>query len=90
MAADETKKDICVKCNNYFWIDKHHILPKSVFGGEGDIVRLCPNCHRDYHEQLGTKDLKIKNRQFHYDFFAKWMAGGLAILGLLYFLTDFA
>lgn len=80
--ADESKNGHCSKCNIYFWVDKHHILPKATFGGKGDIVRLCPNCHRDYHEQLGTKDLKNPDEQFHYTFFTKWLAGGAIVLAL--------
>ncbi|TAH22688.1 MAG: hypothetical protein EAZ08_00180 [Cytophagales bacterium] len=80
--ADETKKGYYSKCKKYFWIDKHHILPKSIFGGKGDIVRLCPNCHRDYHEQLGTKNLKNPDEHFHYAFFTKWLAGFIIILAL--------
>jgi hypothetical protein len=84
--ADESKKDVCVKCNTLFWVDKHHILPKTVFEGKGDVVRLCPNCHRDYHEHLGRKNLKIKDEKFHYDFFFKWLSGTLVVLGFLYWI----
>jgi len=82
--ANESKKGKCTKCGIWFWTDKHHILPRVTFGGKGDVVRLSPNCHRDYHEHLGTENLKNPDAQFHYEFFAKWLAGLLAlVLGFL-------
>ena len=46
----EAKRGICKKCNKYFYIHNHHILPKSKFGKEGETVELCPNCHTHFHE----------------------------------------
>jgi len=80
---NKDKKKHCDKCGILFWVDKHHILPKTTFGGAGDTVHLCPNCHRDYHEKLGRKNLKNPDEQFHYEFFAKWLAGGLAFILVL-------
>lgn len=61
----ESKKKTCDKCGLFFWVDVHHILPKAVFGGRGDTANLCPNCHRDYHEKLGRKNLKNPDEQFY-------------------------
>lgn len=83
--ADESKKGICEKCGNWFWIDIHHILPVAVFKGKGDTAKLCPNCHRDYHEQLGHKNLKNPDEEFHKDFFLRWLTRLLIIVGILYF-----
>jgi hypothetical protein len=66
--ADESKKENCAKCGIYFWTDKHHILPRAIFGKKGKTVPLCPNCHRDYHEQLGRENLKNPDKNFHYAF----------------------
>jgi len=77
---NESKKKVCAKCGILFWVDKHHILPKAIFKGEGEIVLLCPNCHRDYHEKLGRKNLKNPDTDFHYAFYRKWLAGGLAFV----------
>ncbi len=41
----EAKKGKCEKCNNYFYVHEHHILPKGVFDKKGATVKLCPNCH---------------------------------------------
>jgi len=85
--ADESKKARCEKCGKFFWVDNHHVLPKAVFKGEGDVVKLCPNCHRDYHEHLGRKNLKNPDEKFHKAFFLKWLTGALlALLGVLFFL----
>jgi len=80
MSSEQEK---CDKCGIMFWLDKHHILPKSTFGGKGTIAKLCPNCHREYHRALGSKNLKNPDEQFHYDFFAKWIAGSLALILLV-------
>jgi len=53
------------------WLEKHHILPKSIFGNNDKIAYLCPNCHTDYHQKLGAKNLKNTNAQFHVDFYNK-------------------
>jgi Zn-finger protein len=46
----EAKKGVCTKCNIYFYMHEHHILPKSIFGKKGKTVLLCPNCHTHFHE----------------------------------------
>ncbi len=69
------KKDICEKCGKYGWIENHHVLPQCEFKGEGDIVKLCPNCHTDYHKKLGKKSLHNKSMKFHFEKFYRWLAG---------------
>ncbi len=39
----EARKGKCGKCGNFFYIHKHHILPKSRFGKAGETEDLCPN-----------------------------------------------
>lgn len=46
----EARKGKCEKCGIYFYIHRHHILPKSRFGNKGELVDLCPNCHTHFHE----------------------------------------
>jgi len=77
--------DVCEKCGKENWIEEHHVLPKSVFGGIGDTVRLCPNCHTDYHQKLGTKNLKNPDMVFHLLFYNRWKYGLLGLLILLAF-----
>jgi len=77
------KQDICRKCNQFFWVEEHHILPKSTFGETDSKVWLCPNCHTDYHQKLGAKNLKNTDAQFHLDFFRSWMMGIICIVLLL-------
>ncbi len=54
----EAKKGKCKKCNNYFYVHEHHILPKSKFGKKGKTVKLCPNCHTHFHEYSKKKTTK--------------------------------
>ena len=80
----KTPKDTCAKCGIEFYYEEHHVLPKCTFNGEGDIVRLCPNCHTEYHKQLGQKNLKNPDMVFHFHKFYTWLYGAGAVLaGLL-------
>ena len=82
------RKDKCRKCEEFIWVEEHHILPKATFGETEHTVWLCPNCHTDYHQKLGAKNLKNPDPQFHFDFYKKWYAGalGLLLLAGLYWL----
>ncbi len=74
------EKQYCAKCNTFTYVDKHHILPKNIFGEIGDKVILCPNCHREYHKALGYKNLKNKDMKFHLQFWYKWFYGAIILL----------
>ena len=76
------EKDKCQKCNDYGWVEKHHILPKSDYGENDQTAKLCPNCHTDYHQKLGNKNLKGKPEEFHFKKFYKWLAGFSIIIVL--------
>jgi len=78
-------EDFCRKCNTYGEVEKHHILPKCEYGEMGDIILLCPNCHRKYHKALGRKNLKGNSMEFHFEKFYRWMAG-LSIAILIFFI----
>jgi hypothetical protein len=69
----------CAKCKKFTIIEEHHPLPKSIFGGIGGTIKLCPTCHRLYHQYLGQEGMKNKDMVFHLYTFEKWMAG-LAVL----------
>ncbi len=75
----------CEKCREFGPIEKHHILPKCDFGETGQIIRLCPTCHRKYHNALGKKNLKGNSMEFHFEKFFRWMAG-LSIAVLIFFI----
>ena len=77
------KKAVCAKCNKYTYVDSHHILPQSVFGKNKETIDLCPNCHREYHDKLGSKNLKNESMEFHLYFFYRWQNGLLAFLILI-------
>lgn len=76
------KKDFCEKCRKFTWIEFHHPLPKSVFG-EGETCKLCSNCHTDYHQKLGGKNLKNDSMEFHLEKFFRWLAGLSIVLALI-------
>ncbi len=74
----------CEKCKKDFFCDKHHILPKGIFG-EGETEYLCKNCHDEYHRYLGHKYLQKKNKQtmvFYFEKYYRWLAGLCIILGI--------
>ena len=70
------KKGNCMKCGTNTYLEKHHVLPKNTFGETGDKIELCPNCHTEYHQELGYKNLKNKNMLFHLTFWYNWFYGG--------------
>ena len=74
------RKDNCAKCGKYTFVESHHILPKNMFGEMGDKVDLCPNCHREYHEKLGYKNLKNSDMVFHLLTYYKWLNGLLVLI----------
>ncbi len=83
------EKDFCEKCENYGWVEKHHVLPKCEFGDDGELVKLCPNCHTDYHQKLGRKNLKNKSMVFHFEKFYRWLAGLSIILIIFVMIFNF-
>jgi len=72
----------CEKCKKLTWIENHHILPQCEYG-DGETYELCPNCHNDYHQKLGFKNLKGKSIEFHFEMFFRWMAGLSIVLALI-------
>lgn len=49
----------CTDCGIERWkLHRHHILPKSQGGGDGDnLVAICANCHEDRHGGPNTDTL---------------------------------
>lgn len=66
-----SEKRECVKCEQKFYCDKHHILPQGLFG-EGETADLCKNCHDEFHRYLGHKYLRKENRQSMEFYLEKW------------------
>jgi len=77
------KKGHCEKCKKYTYVAEHHILPKCEFG-DGETVDLCSNCHTDYHQKLGFKNLKGNSMEFHYEKFLRWLTGLSIVLALIF------
>lgn len=86
---EEQKRErgYCERCDTYTFLERHHVLPKSVFGGFGRIVELCPTCHNEYHTELGRKNLRNKDADYHQFKFWKWYHTAtfvfVALIGLL-------
>ena len=77
----------CAKCNKPYVCERHHILPKSIFG-EGETDFLCPNCHAEYHRYLGHRYLRKENAQpmeFYLGKYYNWLYG-LGIIALIFWL----
>ena len=74
MAKEKSKrkKGKCERCPAITYLEKHHIWPKSIFGGIGPVIKLCPNCHNEYHIELGRKKLKNTDISYHENKFWKW------------------
>ena len=62
---------ICEKCGKYTYVEKHHVVPRNILKN-GETVKLCPNCHNEYHIKLGRENLKNKDYIFHWHFFLRW------------------
>jgi len=83
------KKGKCAKCKTYTVVEKHHILPKNIFG-LGETIFLCPTtCHSIYHyEILGTKNVKNPDAEFHKRTLYLWLQMIVALfvaIGLIYY-----
>ena len=87
-----SKKNICKKCKQKHYCDKHHVLPKGIFG-EGETELLCKNCHFDYHKELGHKYLRKENKQpheFYFEKYYRWLAGlTIIIIAIIFCLFIF-
>ena len=71
------KKEKCEKCNQFHYCDYHHILPKGLFG-KGETVRLCKNCHDEFHRNLGHQYLRAQHKQpmeFYIEKYLRWLVG---------------
>jgi len=79
------KKAKCDKCHVYGNVHEHHILPLATFGENDQKIDLCPNCHTDYHDKLGSKNLKNDSMEFHFNAFFRWLSG-LSIVALVVYL----
>lgn len=84
----EAKKGTCIKCNIYFYIHDHHILPKSKFGKNGKTAALCPNCHTHFHEYSKQKTINpydAKEAQHIWDTWLKYISVivSMIVMGLL-------
>ena len=81
------KKKDCEKCGKYTYVENHHILPKSSFGENDEKAELCSNCHTEYHQELGNKNLKNDDMEFHLKFWYKWFYG--AVILIIIFISIF-
>jgi len=82
------KKGTCAKCKKYTWVEEHHILPKSTFGETGEIIKLCPTCHTDFHQHLGQENLKNDDMVYQFYTFSKWLCGLSAVLLLIWWVVN--
>lgn len=84
------KLETCKKCGKDFYCEKHHLLPKGLFG-EGETDFLFPNCHTEFHRKLGHKYLRKENKQsmeFYLEKYFRWLAGLLIAAAFLLFIFN--
>jgi len=84
----EAKKGKCKKCQQYFYVHEHHILPKSIFGKKGNTVKLCPNCHTHFHEYskkhaINSKDAEEARRIWNIWFTSVSVIVSMLLIGAL-------
>ena len=79
----EAKKGNCKKCGVYFYVHEHHILPRSIFGNQGNTVELCPNCHTHFHEYSKKHTLDPKDEQEALKIWTTWLKKIPLIVSLL-------
>ena len=80
----------CRNCENMHYCEKHHILPKKLFGDD-ETDFLCPTCHSDFHRLLGYKYLCKKNKQsmeFYLYKYYKWLGGLTIVAAILFFILE--
>lgn len=80
-------KGRCRKCGKLTYVYKHHPLPQAIFGKgknnlDQDTVELCGNCHTDYHQFLGKKELSNPDAKFHYKQWYTWFYL-MALIGIV-------
>jgi len=89
---NEPKKGKCDKCGILFYLHKHHILPKSIFGKQGETSNLCPNCHTHFHvySNLNTKNKgDIKEAKAIWKKWLKKVSVVVTIFSALFLITYF-
>ncbi len=72
------KHGICKKCEQEYWLEKHHIYPQSKFNDQESIIYLCPNCHTDLHLKMGKP--KSTNKKFYQSFHMSWIMGIIVLI----------
>ncbi len=79
----EAKKGVCRKCGTFFYVHKHHILPKSRFGRKGKTMKLCPNCHTHFHEYSKKHTTKPSDKDEALDIWQVWFKKVSVVVTLL-------
>lgn len=75
----------CERCKTVTVLEKHHILPQNKFDGEGRVIKLCPTCHREFHDLLGTKNVKKDDPDYHQYTFWKWfITRSMIVIAFIY------
>jgi hypothetical protein len=80
------QKDVCERCKEYRYINKHHIYPRKFFGktDNEDVVKLCLLCHAEIHELLPVEK---QEKSFYKNFTLKFL-GLISLLFFIFFLLN--
>lgn len=68
----EARKGTCSKCGKKFYLHRHHILSKAIFGNDGEKEDLCPNCHTHFHEYSKKETTDPTNKEEAMKIWVKW------------------
>jgi hypothetical protein len=73
MGKKECSHSRCPKCLRVKRLTKHHLHPKRYYGGSGQIVEVCRECHNDleafitemeYERKKETGSMKLTKREY--------------------------
>lgn len=79
----EAKKGYCSKCGQYFYVHEHHVLPKAIFGNDGQLVKLCPNCHTHFHEYSKKETTDPNNAEDAKKIWERWLRSIPVVISVL-------
>ncbi len=80
------QKDICERCKEHRYINRHHIYPRKFFGTKenDEVVKLCLLCHAEIHDLLPKEK---QEKSFYKSFTMKFLGLMSFILFIFFILT---
>jgi hypothetical protein len=67
-----SKQGTCRHCGREGCIEDHHVYPFKRYFKDETTIKICPNCHTDYHDNLPM--YRLEKNQYK-SFFISWLWG---------------